>query len=131
VVLGNATQRDRVKGTIMVKKTVRSIDEDTGIIPAAAAETVVEKAARLTGMDSVTDREIGFYVGRLVETAETLYRTNLAFRKKLQASGNKGRDHLYAFMQHWISSMFLKDSGNDQKVRRALIDSGFSMGRDL
>lgn len=33
-----------------------------------------------------------------------LYKTNERFKKQLQAKGNKGRDTLYTFMQHWAEA---------------------------
>ena len=110
------------------KSTIRTIEEDTGILTIAMAEIVVEKAARLVSNEGFGSQDLYFYVGRLTECAETQYHSNPTFQKKVQGSGNKGRDYLYAFMQHWISSMLLK---NSPAVRRALVGSGFSMGKDL
>jgi len=114
----------------MPKKTPRSIGLDTVIMPDVIAESVVEQAERLANL-GLSERDLGYYAGRLVEQAETLYQTNPDFRKKVQAGGNRGRDHLHAFMQHWISSLFIKDTGNRPDVRKALIDSGFSMGSSI
>lgn len=117
------------------KKSFRTIGEDTAIMPDLIAEAVVEIANRLLGgssPDGVFDeRDIGIYIGRLAEQAETLYASNTDFRKKIRSNanhGNAGRDYLYAFMQHWLASRLLKDSGNRPEWHRALVDSGFSVG---
>lgn len=110
------------------EKMPRSIGQDTGIVPDVVAESVVEKAFKLIH-ETPDEREIGYYAGRLVEQAETLYHINPTFRRKIRSRGDAGRDALYSYMQHWISSRLLQDSGNRSDWRRALVDSGFSMGR--
>jgi hypothetical protein len=111
--------------------TVQSIGLDTGIMPDMVAESVVEKAAVLLDA-GFSERDVGYYAGRLVEQAETLYLNNPDFRKKIRSErdgGNAGRDSLYAFMQHWLSARLLKESANRADWRRILVDSGFSVGR--
>lgn len=107
----------------------RSIGLDTSIMTDIVAESVTEKANRLANLD-LNERELGYYAGRLVEQAEVLYHSNEGFRSKVREHGSKGRDYLYAFMQHWITSLLLKDTSNRADIRHALIDSGFSMGND-
>ena len=115
------------------KYPIRTIEKDSGVLPDVVAERVVEIANHLLGSE-FDEREIGYYAGYLVTTAEQVYQSSEQFRKKLRSEargGNAGRDHLYAFMQHWLSSKLLKDSGNRPEWRKKLVDSGFSMGKWL
>lgn len=102
-----------------------SIEELTPIIPIAMAESVVDKAARLLDEDlqNTTLAE------QLVRTAETIFQHNKTFRKKVMATN--GRDYLWGFMQHWLTSDLLESRRYDRnKLRHILIDGGFSMGKD-
>jgi hypothetical protein len=106
----------------------RSIEEDTGIMTMVLAETVVERAAKLLD-HAVNTQEISGY---LVGHADAVYEANAKFRKAIQSEadhGNRGRDTLFAYMQHWVSSKILRDTENAPSVRAALVDSGFSTGR--
>lgn len=109
-------------------KTIKTIEEDTGILVEIAAEAVVRQAENLLELDLEEPLLIEYLRGY----AEALYQASPSFQKKVRSNadhGNRGRDNLYAFMQHWLSSRILKDNQNDPSVRRALVDSGFSMGR--
>ena len=104
-----------------------TIENDTGIVVVIAAEAVVQKAADLLGRGLPTDVLAAYLVGH----AEAIYQASPSFRKKVRSNadhGNRGRDNLYAFMQHWLSSKIVRESDNSPAVRRALVDSGFSMG---
>lgn len=114
----------------MPKKTQspHSIEDDTGIVTMVLAEAVVEKAAALLG-PAINNQELSGY---LVGHADAVYETNPRFRKEIQSEadhGNSGRDTLFAYMQHWVSSKILRDTENAPSVRASLVDSGFSTGR--
>lgn len=110
------------------KTTHRSIEEDTGIVTIVLAETVVERAVQLLGHSLNVQELSGYLVGH----ADAVYEANSKFRREIQSEadhGNRGRDTLFTYMQHWISSKILRDTNNAPSVRRSLVDSGFSMGR--
>lgn len=114
-------------------KTLRSIQEDTSIIPEAVAEGVVDEANGLLDMNIEEDIRADI-VGYLSGYAEAVYAHNPGFRKKVRseaAEGNAGRDYLYSYMRHWITSELLKSCHVDDvsKIRRILDSTGFSMGR--
>ena len=108
----------------------KSIEEATSIIPDVVAESVVEKAAALLD----TQLDIPTLSGYLVGHAESTYAANPSFRKKINSGangGNAGRDNLYIYMQHWLSSKLLRDSNRNPRFQEILVQSGFSMGRDI
>jgi hypothetical protein len=105
------------------------IESDTSIIPDSLAETVLEDAARLLGRP--LDDERRRLIDHLVERAEHFHTGNPKFRKNVRSEadhGNAGRDYLYGYMCHWISSELLK-AHPSRRTRKMLVDSGFSMGR--
>jgi hypothetical protein len=105
-----------------------TIEQDTGIVTIVLAETVVERAAMLLGHPVNALELAGYLVGH----ADAIYEANAKFRREIQSEadhGNRGRDILFAYMQHWVSSKILRDTENAPSTRRALVDSGFSMGR--
>lgn len=108
-------------------KPIGTIEDDTGIVVEIAAEAVVNKAADLLGRDLPADVLAAYLAGH----AEATYQASPSFRKKVRSNadhGNRGRDLLYAFMQHWLSSKLVRESDGNPAVRRALVDSGFSSG---
>ena len=110
-------------------KLPRSIEEDTSIVPVLLAEAVVSDAEILLGIKLPSDLDEW-----LAGYAEAVYANNERFRKKVQSNadhGNAGRDYLYAFMCHWLSSEILKRTMHDDdhpRIRETLMQSGFSMG---
>lgn len=114
-------------------KKIPSIEEATDIIVEIAAEGVVDQAKRLLGHEyflrccsDVTA------VGYLTGHSEATYQANPRFRAKVNSNadhGNRGRDYLWSFMQHWLSAYLLKVTHNAPELRRALEESGFSTGR--
>jgi len=105
---------------------VKSIEESTSLIPIAMAEAVVEKASRLLDVDLYNTE----FPAMLVKYAEEIFQHNADFRKKVKATS--GRDYLWMYMQHWLPSFLMKSRRYDNnKIRRVLIQSGFSLGRDV
>ena len=101
------------------------IEKDTQIIPWIMAEGVVDAAQAITGESIKNYHAAEKY---LTEHAEAVYAHNVTFRKKVQSEadhGNAGRDHLYAFMQHWLAAWLRK---HDSKVFKKL-PHGFAVGR--
>jgi hypothetical protein len=91
---------------------MRTIEQDTPILPFIVAESVIGKAEQLTNK-SIPVAAVDY----LVERAEQVYRHNKTFAKKIRASGNAGRDHLYVFMEHWLAAYLKK---NDPEIHGAL-----------
>lgn len=66
----------------------------------------------------------------LVKRARDTYTANERFAKKIRSEanhGNAGRDHLYAFMRHWLSGELIR---RHPSIGRQLPDD-FKMGREL
>jgi hypothetical protein len=101
------------------------IEADTSILVDVVAESVCDEASRLLGDPIDTEHMIEY----LVDHAQQIYEHNPTFRKNIRSEanhGNAGRDHLYTYMRHWLTSELVKQVHD----RRKLIDSGFSMGED-
>ena len=123
--LGRKTTASRPSRPERKKTSSKSIDESTPIIPIAMAEGVVAKAARLLDEDLQ-----GPLAEQLVKTAEQIFQHNPSFRKKVMSAS--GRDYLWNFMQHWLTSDLMKSGRYDtHKLRRILIQGGFSLGHDV
>lgn len=105
-------------------KTSKSIEDDTGIVAEAVAEGVLSQAERL--LDHQLDDSL---LGQLVMHAEATYQESKPFRAKIRSRGNRGRDNLWSYMQHWLASLLLEASNHNPAVRRILENSGFSVGR--
>jgi hypothetical protein len=109
----------------------KSIEEATSILSYAVAESVVSEASYLLKLD--LPRDLAEW---LVGYAEAIYANSKNFRKKINSNanhGNAGRDYLYAFMKHWLSSEILKRSKSDDdcpRIRKILETSGFVVGRE-
>jgi hypothetical protein len=80
----------------------RSIEQDTSILTYAVADTV---CLEVIANEDLRNRAVAF----LTPSADEVYRANEDFAKKIRASGNRGRDHLYMFMRHWLAS-WLKEN---------------------
>jgi hypothetical protein len=99
---------------------MKTIEEDTPLIPSIIAENVVAEVGDLIHYLNPTDPA----GARLVRRAEHLYQVNPEFAKKLRRRGNGGRDTLYAFMRHWLAA-YLLDAG----CARDLIDPDWANGQ--
>jgi hypothetical protein len=120
------TNRSKAVTSHQSKLANKTIEESTPIIPVAMAESVVNKAARLLDEDLQNTN----FAEILASHAETIFKHNPDFRKKVKA--NNGREYLWNFMQHWLTSELMKSGRYDKhKLRRVLIQGGFSLGRDV
>lgn len=103
-------------GLIGKGKVKEGITDDTVLLPDVIADTVIRQVVGYLEKsgDEKTSHEVfdklDHYTELLSQRAETMYeipRWNKVFNSK----GNKGRDTLYSFMQHWISAQVLRDFG--------------------
>lgn len=77
-------------------KKIKTITEATySILTWMVAEISLEKF----GMEVKPD-----VVNHLVAKANYHFNTNDVFQKGIMGAGNKGRDYLYAFMEHWVQA---------------------------
>jgi len=104
------------------KTKERFIEKDTPILPHMIAEQVASEAARHTKSDKPLK-----HVKYLADKAHTIYNKNTHFAKKVRGRGNGGRDYLYMFMRHWISSKIKKDNPE----LHSKIPAAFSNGQEV
>lgn len=96
------------------------IGRDTPLVPrVVAAEVLAEAEAWLEA--SLPPEWLAW----LVFHAETVYRHNVRFRRRLREPGNRGRDWLWAFMRHWLAGLV---GAYDMALFRRLPD-GYGIGR--
>jgi len=94
------------------KSFYRLIEDETPILPEIAAESVVghyytEKKIQVTNKE-----ENNYYyslVSYLAKKANDVYNVNAHFNSKIKAKGNKGLDHLFMFMNHWLEGKIMDD----------------------
>jgi hypothetical protein len=104
-----------------------TIEDKTGIVVEAVAEGVILQASEILNV-TLDDRSL---LGYLIGHAEATYHANAKFRKQVNSNadhGNRGRDTLWSFMQHWLTHKLLKDNNNPPVIRRLLEQSGFATG---
>ena len=104
-----------------------TIEDKTGIVVEAVADGVILQSSEILDV-TLDDRSL---LGYLIGHAEATYQTNSKFRKQINSTadhGNRGRDVLWSFMQHWLAHKLLKDSNNPPVMRRLLEQSGFATG---
>lgn len=100
----------------------RRIDEQTALVPRAAAEGVCEEAQ--VWLRQPLPRR---WVREMVTHANTVYQCNAGFRRKISGKGNAGRDWLWAFMRHWLAAII-----RQRKPRLfARLPAAFCTGADL
>jgi hypothetical protein len=103
--------------------------KDTGIIPSVIAMTVVESV--MSHYPGVLKTSEGSAIAtRLMHKAEEVYANNSHFAKKLNGKGNKGRDTLYAFMQHWCAAE-LKEANPTLWHKIETEHPRFALGQEL
>ena len=61
-------------------------------------------------MELSSSKKKDSYITQLTDRAETMYKQP-RWKKVIQSKGNRGRDTLYSFMRHWISSQIQKSMG--------------------
>lgn len=82
-------------------KTQEQIEDTTGLLLLVIAETVMEsKPVHL-------QTEHNYML--LVNKAVSLFNNNKTFVAKLMQKGNKGRDALYMYMNHWSDLIALEN----------------------
>ena len=81
----------------MSRRKLRTIAEDAIVLPWVVADTVIEQA------ESVLASNLSHDILRtyLVDHAELAYQKNKDWAAKIRSY--KGRDILYAYMQHWLA----------------------------
>jgi hypothetical protein len=83
----------------------RRIADDTTVVPLLTAETVAKETCRFVHSNVPMQ-----YIKDLADKAhKTFNNKDGKFAEGIRSRGEKGRDHLYAFMQAWISEMLKKD----------------------
>ena len=77
-----------------------SIAEFTPLVPRAVAEAVHEEASLWlrTALPAA-------WIPALARKADLIAARNPRFCRRLQRSGNAGRDWLWAFMRHWLAAL--------------------------
>lgn len=86
--------------------TLKQFEDETCILPHIVAQAI-----------GAEDEYIPYLVGRLL----TICSHNATFYKQCKA-GNRGRDHVYAFMEHWYlavkkTGITLNISGEYESVK--------------
>lgn len=104
------------------KKPVGKIEDETPIMPIVIADSVIRELLAF-GIELPNPDE---YADELATRADTAYQHNDDFRKKIRSAGNAGRDWLYAFMRHWLSSLVQKKD----RAAYAKISPEFRMGHE-
>jgi hypothetical protein len=87
------------------KQQISSIEDDTMIIPETVADTSIQDFKERFGvkMSPSKERVMASY---LVSRTHKHYLNNPQFKKTMNGHGNKGRDALYAFHEHWLAGSF-------------------------
>jgi len=83
------------------RSRARRIEDDTPILPYAVADSVIGEVESYTGDEIPDKRALADHLG---DRADEVYQSNERFRRQIRAKGDKGRDQLYVFMRHWLSS---------------------------
>lgn len=84
-----------------LRKLVGTIESDTGILPYAVADGVIDEAETLVGFE-IPNKES--FVDKLEAKANEVYAHNSKFRSQIRGKGDRGRDQLYVWMRHWLTS---------------------------
>jgi hypothetical protein len=79
------------------------IESDTPIVPRAVMEAVLEEAGVWLGQPLPRR-----WIRELTARANTVYANNPYFRRNVCATGDKGRNYLWAFTRHWLSGLMWK-----------------------
>ncbi len=98
------------------------LERETGLPVAFMARCVVEDLARFLGVALP-----GRCVVRLAAQARTVYAHSPSFRQKINRPGERGRDCLYCFLQHWLTAALYRS--NPDLYRR--LPLGYATGEPL
>jgi len=98
------------------------LERRTPIVALAVARQVVEEVAHYLGVP-VPPR----HAARLASRARAIYASSPAFRARIDAPGDAGRDCLHTFMRHWLAAILKADQPGlyDQ------LPASFSIGKPL
>ena len=88
------------------------IEDKTSILPHVVGRTVAERRG-------LGPEETEKFAQHVADRTVHLYNHNPTFKKKLHGAGDKGRDHLYAFANHWL------DAKSHLKEEKKQIGSNF------
>jgi len=83
-----------------MKQRILRIESDTPIVPRAIMEAVCEEAGVWLGQPLPRR-----WIRELTARANAVYARNPRFRRKVRASGDSGRDYLWAFTRHWLAGL--------------------------
>ncbi len=89
------TFKSFLKEAVKKHYTLSHIEDKTSILPHVVGHTVAQRRG-------LSDEESEKFANHVAHRTVHLYNHNPTFRKKLHGSGNKGRDHLYMFANHWL-----------------------------
>lgn len=98
-------------------KKIKSIAEDTPLVPHIVADIVAGEAETLVRREVLRGLR-----NHLVGKAESTYLKNTSWRKKIR--GRNGREYLYSFMRHWAAAWMLNNG-----IRRGEIPTNFANGQ--
>jgi len=98
------------------------LERETSLVPIAAARQVIEALSLWLGVPLH-----GRYARRLAFQARRCYAHSDSSRAKLHRPGDRGRDALYFFMQHWLAAR-LQTERPDLYAR---LPSDYACGADL
>lgn len=73
---------------------MKTISEETALLPEIIAEGITQNEDEIT---------------YLVKRAEIHFQNSETFKKAITMRGDKGRDNLYMFMEHWLKALRLKN----------------------
>lgn len=96
-------------GTIKIMAKGGTIDSDTILLPRIIAEGAAwdafekDKSLKKATPEKLYNMQLQI-VPILEQRANVLYQSNEEFRKKVNAKGEKGRDYLWALMEHWAKA---------------------------
>jgi hypothetical protein len=80
------------------------LERETGFPVHFMARCVVEDLSRFLGV-ALPAR----CIARLAAQARTTYAHSASFRQKIKRPGERGRDCLYLFLQHWLAAALYRD----------------------
>ena len=94
---------DMIHGTFTRTRRPARIETETPLVPQAVATAVVEEAS--VWLQTPLPRR---WIRELVAHANTVYDHNPRFRRQIRGHGNRGRDHLWTFMRHWLAALMAR-----------------------
>jgi hypothetical protein len=116
------------------RRKTETIEDATPLIPSIVADGVIQEVQTMAaGVGGETGAAIVSQLddeeGRrsilvdLVRKADECFAGSPSFRKKIE--GANGREVLYAFMRHWVSSHFMQTMGSQS---RAVLTEDYANG---